>query len=219
MTVFLATPLGKNGNIHVKTSVFCSIVSRSPEVEWGHICQMGVELSRNNLIEDHLHFGRDWSFVFLLDSDVVPPLFALKKMLGYDADFVTGFCPIIMKEGLYWNVAGEDGNLIPYHEKLPDEPFEVPSCGAGCILVKKKVIDSMDWPYFKMCYQPKWENGGDSMKKGEDIYFSEKAVSLGYKILADPSIRCEHYNQVELSNLYKVIKNQVETGNVRKEKA
>jgi len=216
--IYLATPLRPEGRLNIETAMFCNLMDRRENVIWGYIKTFSAEMSRNNLIEDHNNSKIMWTHVLFVDSDVAPPIFALDKLLKMDADIATGIYPILLSEALYWDVTDMEDNWIPYHETLPTKPFETVSCGAGCLLVKKEVIDKMDWPYFKMVYQPKYPTG-NPMKQGEDIYFSQKARDLGYKIIANPAVRCRHFHNTELSKIYKDIKKQVETKEVRIEKA
>jgi hypothetical protein len=217
--IFVATPLAKNGRLHIETADYCSVVAKRNDVDWGHVCIMGPELARNILIEDHSYFRTDWTHIMFIDSDVVPPPYSFQRLIDLDADFVVPLVPIYLKEGVYWQVTDENDNMIPMHEELPDEPFETQSAGAGCILVRKEVLEEMEWPYFKMEYQPKWANKNEPVKRGEDIYFSQKVKALGYKLMVDPGIECKHYHDVDLLKAYKDIKKQVTTGRVRVEKA
>lgn len=196
--VFLATPMGKNLNIHAETAAFCSYTSMLPDVQWGYNGTLSPEMSRNTLIEDHTFYKNEFTHVFLVDSDTVPPIDALAILLGADADVVVGITPIIVKKGFCWSIAYKDEDWIPMYKNLPREPFEVADSGASCLLVRKEVLDDIGWPFFKTEYQPKWENGGEAIKCGEDVYFCKKAREKGYKVIADPFVICKHFNNVDL---------------------
>ncbi len=195
--VFLATPTGKDKNMNIKTAVFCSYTSGLPDVQWGYTSTMSPEMSRNTLIEDHESNRMEFTHAFFVDSDTVPPNDALEILLGADADVIVGITPIIKKE-FCWSIARENEDWIPMYENLPREPFEVVSSGASCLLVRKEVLDDIGWPYFKTEYQPKWENGGEAIKNGEDEYFCQNVRAKGYKIIADPFVICRHFNNVDL---------------------
>jgi hypothetical protein len=197
--VFLATPMGKNKNIHAETAAFCSYTSMLPDVQWGYNGTMSPEMSRNNLIEDHEFHRQEFTHVFFVDSDTVPPTDALAILLGADADVIVGITPMMINETFCWSIAEkEEEDWIPMDRDLSREPFEVESSGASCLLIRKEVLDDIGWPYFKMEYQPKWKNGGKPIKCGEDEYFFRKVRSKGYKVIADPFVICEHYNNVGL---------------------
>ncbi len=188
--------MGKNLQMHGETASFCSFTSGFPDVTWGQIGTNSAEMSRNNLIEDHNNAGHEYTHVFFVDSDTVPPPEALPTLLYDDVDIVTGITPIWMDDSFYWAVGKKNEEWMGIKD-LPKETFEIVSCGASCLLVKKKVLDDMGWPWFKMEYQPKWPSGRPT-KNGEDEFFCEKAIEKGYKIMANPRVICKHYNQVDL---------------------
>lgn len=194
--VFLATPMSKNRIMHADTAAFCSYTSMLPGVRWGYNGTMSPEMSRNTLVEDHEFHRQEFTHVFFVDSDTVPPEDALAILLGADADVIVGITPIMMK-GFCWSIAEhENDDWIPMSVNLPREPFPIWSSGASCLLVRKEVLDDIGWPWFKAEYQPKWENGGKAIKCGEDEYFCQKVRDKGYQIIADPFVICEHYNNV-----------------------
>jgi len=195
--VFLATPMDKNRYLHAETAAFCAYTSCLPDVQWGYNGTMSPEMSRNNLVEDHDFHRQEYTHVFFVDSDTVPPNDALEILLGADADVIVGITPIIMK-GFCWSIARENEDWISMRENLPREPFQIWSSGASCLLVRKEVLDDIGWPFFKTEYQPKWKNNGEAIKCGEDEYFCRKVRAKGYKIMADPFVICKHFNNVDL---------------------
>lgn len=203
--VYLATPMGKDKNMHAETAVFCSYTAGLPDVQWGYTGTSSAEMSRNTLIEDHEFHRQEFTHVFFVDSDTVPPNDALPILLGADADVIVGITPIIMKE-FCWSIAHENEDWIPMNVDLPREPFEVASSGASCLLVRKEVLDDIGWPWFKTEYQPKWTNAGEAVKCGEDEFFCRQARTKGYKVIADPFVICEHFNNVGLLKTLTVAK-------------
>ena len=206
--VFLATPTRKDKAMNVETATYCAYAASFPGVKWGYTSTISPEMSRNMLIEDHSHFyGEDWTHAYFVDSDVVPPTTALPTLLSADADVITGIAPIILNDGFYWSICDKnEDDWMPMSKNLPREPFEVVSSGAGCFLIRKEILNDIGWPWFKMEYQPKWENDGEPVKCGEDMYFCRKARSKGYKIMADPFVICKHFNNVELLKTLKFAK-------------
>ena len=212
--VYLATPLGKNSNIHAKTAAWCSYTHSLPEViQWGYTNTLSCEMSRNTLIEDFDQIHTDCTHVLFVDSDVVPPKDCLKDLLVLDTDIAVAVCPIYM-DGFFWSVKDENDQWFSMSKELPEEPFETSLAGAGCCLVRKEVFDEIEWPYFKMEYQPKYKNNGEPIKQDEGEYFFNKAKDKGYKIMVNPLVVCEHYNQVELVKTYNLLKDQIELGGV-----
>jgi len=214
-TIFLATPLAKDGKMSIGTANFCGFIDRRPNVTWGHIKTVSAENSRNNLIEDQMERCQDWTHILFLDSDTCPEPDALDRLLEVDAGVAVGLSPLYTDGGLYWNISLDDEKLLPYHEELPSDnkPFLIKACGAGMLLVRMEVILMVGYPWFKMTYQSK-EGGRPSIKEGEDIYFCRKVTELGYEIKAHPLVKCEHNNPVDLAELYNKLKLQIETKHV-----
>lgn len=210
--VFLATPMDKNKNIHGETAVFCSYTASLPDVLWGHTGTISPEMSRNTLIEDHIHnvaLSEDvdeWTHVLFIDTDVVPPQHCLDDLISLDADICVGVYPLFLKEGFLWSVSDMKGDLIPMTTELPKEPFDTVSCGAGCLLIRKEVLEETEWPYFKMIYQPKWDNFGNPIKSMEDLYFCNKALSAGFRIIVNPNVICKHYNSIDLLKAFAFVR-------------
>ncbi len=206
--------------MNVETACFCSYIDKRENVVWGYIKTASPEMSRNGLIEDHLRNDKNWTHVLFVDSDVAPPLYALDKLLETGSPVATGIYPLYLADGMYWNISIDGERWLPMHEELPSysEPFEVRACGAGILLVKKEVVTDIGWPYFKMVYQPKYENKGSAIKTGEDVWFCKKATEKGHKIMAHPLVECGHYNSVELREIYETIKLQVKTNYAKDKK-
>jgi hypothetical protein len=60
---------------------------------------------------------------------------------------------------------------------------EVGSVGGGTLLVKREVLESMEYPYF-------FEDLSNG-RVGEDVYFCRRAKELGYKIWIDTDLSLE----------------------------
>jgi len=209
--IFVATPLGKNGMLHIGAASFCASVSAYPNVEWGFTMTHSAEMSRNVLIQNHLRQdeGKTTHFLFL-DSDIAPPRDMLQRMLAHDADFLTIPTPLFFDKKMVWNIGdpGSDG-WIKMSTRLPEEPFYTPKTGGGALLVKREVFEKIQWPWFKTEYM-EMDEDNKCLKCGEDIWFCMRAQEAGFKILVDPTMVCHHYNQVDLLEIYNAIVAQVE---------
>lgn len=207
--IFLATPTRKDKAMNIETATYCAYQASFPGVQWGYASTISPEMSRNILIEDHTHFEHPWTHVYYVDADVVPPTDCLLKLMKLEADVCTGIYPIFLEDKFCWSVAEyEDDNWLPMNEAIPIVPWEVRSTGAGCLLIRREVLEEIGWPYFKMEYQEKWQNDGEPIKTGEDMYFAKKVRKAGYRIIADPSITCEHFNNLPMKKVIDVIRKQ-----------
>ena len=211
--IFIAVPMSKYAVLHAETAGYCALMNQHPEVVWGFVNAMSPEFSRNSLLEHHFHKDPNWTHIFFIDSDVVPPKDALKKLLMLDADVVTGVYPLFMDTGLCWSIADKDNNWVPMVDVVPPQkkPTETQSCGAGCLLIRREVLVDVKWPWFKTEYQEIYLNQGKGIKTGEDVFFCKKVIEKGYKVIAEPTVICKHYNGVDMLKFYSIIKNQFET--------
>lgn len=202
--VFLAIPMSKNTMLHAKTAAFCSAMNQHSNVLWGYVGSMSAEFSRNSLLEHHFHNDPNWTHVCFVDSDVDPPLNALKLLLSVDADVATGLYPLFIDGKPVWSVAKPENENVFFalHEELPKEPFVTKSCGGGILLIRREVLVDMGWPWFETQYQEIYKNKGKGILCGEDVYFCRKAAEKGYPTIVVPSVICEHYNQVGMKRFY-----------------
>jgi len=65
----------------------------------------------------------------------------------------------------------------------PDALIPVEAAGAGILLIKRHVLEALEYPYFK-CHE---RSAG-----GEDFYFFEKAREAGFETWGDFSVQCQH---------------------------
>ncbi len=131
--------------------------------------------------------------VMWFDSDMVFSHDTLKRMLKIiddGADMVTGiyyrrtqpYTPTIFKT-MDIDYEKHEAKWTEF-ETIPDEPFEVASCGFGCVLMRTEMFASV-FAQFGMMFAP-------IGNVGEDISFCWRARQCGYKIVADPSIALGH---------------------------
>ena len=146
-----------------------------------------VAYARNLLTERAMGVA---DYIMFLDDDVLPPMNTITKLLAHDKDIVSGlyfsrqephFPQIYLKN----KEDSQRYDCVENYEK--DKLIEIDACGAGCMLIKSEVFKKIKKPYF--WYIPA---GEDTLRKGEDIYFCEKAKEAGYQIYADTSIICKH---------------------------
>lgn len=132
-------------------------------------------------------------YLFFVDSDIVVMPDTLNRLLAHDKDVVGG---TYIKRAPPHNILGS---------RL-DSSAETPATGlvrmaempTGCLLIKTKVFDLIDKPYFRH------EVSGESMV-GEDILFCRTIVERGAEIWCDMDVSAQlrhlgthGYNLVEM---------------------
>ena len=169
---------------------------------------MAADMARNAIVKE---LNKDW--LFFMDSDQTFAPDALKRLLSWNVDIVSGLIfqrtgtpePMIYRyefekdRGHYYRSMAEIvGEYLLGHKELwptavngavvlpPKGLIECDGVPCGCLLVNRRVFDAMETPWFK------WN---ENVTAGEDFYFCRKAQEAGFKILADPSVVCGHISQ------------------------
>ena len=128
--------------------------------------------SRNRLAR---HMDGDWLWFLDDDHDFTPDL--LPRLLLRDVDIVA---PVVLsKVPPFSPVCYRDiGDPIPLSELPNDELVEVAATGTAGMLIRRRVFDTLDDPWF--------ETGrihADTL--GEDLHFCVKAREAGFKVHVD----------------------------------
>lgn len=148
-----------------------------------------VDNARNDIVQAFLE--SDCTHLLFIDSDTIPPLDALRRLLAHDKPIMSALTPIIElneETGEYyrkWNCVDTNDQ----HMKPDTGIQECKGAGSSCILIKREVFEAMEMPYYRFVYK---DDKGRNVVVSEDIYFIINALSKGIKCLADTSIVCRH---------------------------
>ena len=149
------------------------------------IGDISVAWARNGIVKQFLE-GKS-EYLFFVDSDVWVPTDSLTKLVQHSKDICSGlyfkrkapFYPLLMDREL-------GTNFYKQRIQYPEDLIEVDACGAGCLLVKRGVLEKLKEPWFL-------EPDG---KTSDDIYFCEIAKKAGYKIFVEARIKCRHVTEM-----------------------
>ncbi|MFH1209366.1 MAG: glycosyltransferase [archaeon] len=143
--------------------------------------------SRNILRKKVLDEGYD--YLLSLEQDIVPPKDVIERLLEHKKDIISG---------LYFYLGDDKKTLLPVvwvhyegkyarrlylNEVTGNRIIEAITCGLGCVLIHRKVLEEIEFRYVKE--KPSWD----------DLWFSEDARTKGFKVYVDTSIKCKHYNK------------------------
>lgn len=162
--------------------------------------------NRNTCVKYFLEKTK-YSHLLFIDSDTVPfdnPL----KMVKHNVDVVGGVYPMWRIDHFEWLAMEKQPNGL--YKTVPADKrkglVEVDGLGAGCLLIKRKVLENLEAPF-------KDKIGKDGRREiGHDYYFCERVKKKGYKIYADWDILCDHIKQVPLITIVKAIKRAYDEG-------
>lgn len=138
-----------------------------------------ISENRNNITKHALDSGADW--VLYLDDDHVLSRDVLTRLLAADKDVVSAhytqrqppFAPVAMSHEL------PNGGFI----KLALDPTQkgllsVAASGAGCMLVKRRVLEALEPPY--------WTLGQiNAASWGDDLHFCSRVRKASFEIFVD----------------------------------
>lgn len=122
--------------------------------------------------------------LLFVDYDMYFPPEAISKLLKEDKDII----------GAAYNKRAEpiSSTAVPIEEPAPnDKLYKCQTIGAGLMLIKMSVFDTLKSPWFLFGYD---EDG--SMRYGEDTYFCQHAINkAGLDVWADPTIGVKHIGE------------------------
>lgn len=152
---------------------------------------------RNEMAKDFLDSRH--SHLFWIDSDIEFTTQDVIKVWNLEADIGVGIYSMKLPEKPL--SAWKDGKLVKLDE-CPNEPFEVDYAGTGFMQIRREVLETM------ANHSESYEgNGGRRVPalfmtpvhndglESEDYNFCRRARELGFKIIADPSIKLGHIGQ------------------------
>ena len=151
-----------------------------------------LETARDRVIDSRnilrkYFLDNNYDYFLSLEQDVVPPKDVIEKLLKHDKEITCG---------LYFYLGDDDKTLLPmvwvHHEgefakrlnfnEVPENKLmETITCGLGCVLIKKNVLEKIKFRYDKE--KSPWD----------DVWFCEDARKEGFKVYLDTGVRCKHY--------------------------
>ncbi|MBN3037234.1 MAG: hypothetical protein JW834_02200, partial [Candidatus Diapherotrites archaeon] len=143
-----------------------------------------LDEARNRIAKAALDSG--CTHLFFMDSDMVFPPNALKKLLSLDKPVAGGlyfrtvppYKPLLLQY--------KDGGYKTMYEFPDNEVVPVDATGTGCLLIKREVLEKMMEPWFKFT------------DVSEDFQFCRNARQSGFDIFVDTSVACGHLGKVTI---------------------
>ena len=136
--------------------------------------------------------NKGYTHVLWLDSDMVFSDSIVEDLQFCGRKFVTGiahgrrspFLSCLFKSIDLSNI--ERWELKDY----PKDTFEVAGCGMACVLMETQILKDVQFK-FNTCFIP-------LLSYGEDLSFCKRAVSMGYHIYAEPTVRLGHVGHITI---------------------
>jgi FkbM family methyltransferase len=185
--ILVAVPTNRHIEVETFKSLWDLEVPDGYELDFQYFYGYSISQVRNLIAE----WAKRYDYLFSLDSDIVLPKDALKKMLAADKDIISGLyiqrIPNTHTLEVYMDTPNGGCTNIPYPLIKDRGVVEIAACGMGCALIKGKVFCKMQYPHF---FYKEALNHRDTVS--EDVYFCMKARETGFKVWADSTIECDH---------------------------
>ena len=170
-----------------------------------YLSSLNPTYSNRNAVCKHFLEKTSHTHLLFIDSDTVPfddPL----KMVKRNVDVVGGVYPMWRIDHFEWLAMYEmpDGQYETVSERKG--LVEVDGLGAGCMLIKRKVLKAIKAPFADLVR----EDGTRSL--GHDYYFCKKAREKGFGVYADWEVLCDHVKQIPLITMVKALKKSFDEG-------
>ena len=210
-----------NGTIDALLAMDLIHVAREKGGHFDHLVQVGnvglTTRSRNVVVKTFLE-TTDADWLLMIDSDERLSLETWHKLIdsAHDKDrpIVSGLVFAAFFDGddglrpvpTIYKMDSEKG-LQPIDAYPIDELIEVDAVGTGCLLIHRSVLLDMqkqatpnqgkDWAWFV-------EGAIDGTYFGEDLLFSKRLKSMGYKIFAHTGAILPHHKQFWLDDRHHI---------------
>lgn len=178
MRVAVGVPSGEVGRYNV---FWDSLIHVKGVTSDNVICGRGANIAqnRNGIAERAITWGFD--AIWYVDDDQVFAPDTLAKLLAHDKDIVSG---LYLQREVPWiphlyRHNRDDGLWYPRLLNHGDSGLlKIDSCGAGCLLLKTKVLKAMEKPWWRLgqCDKVNWSDDHD---------FLARAREKGFKVYVD----------------------------------
>lgn len=150
-----------------------------------------IPAARNLIVHEFLK--TDHEFLLMMDADIVPPANIL-DMADLNVDIVSAVC-FVNKEGDIVPMILErvsDGYKI-VQSLAANSLLQIDAVGTGCIMIKRRVFDALEKPYFSYVMSP-----DGMLQLGEDFNFCSRVKQHGFVIHAHTGFIAEHFTTAGL---------------------
>jgi hypothetical protein len=200
--VIIGAPIPNDRAIDVCTCLWIEHKKRLSNMMALYECSRFASHGRNNVCYKTLEYLPGATHVFFIDKDVLPPVDAIERLLAHDKDIVVGATPIF-KDQPVWSVMKYDPNEtidniftpIPYAD-LPKKLFRAHHFGGTTVLIKRHVLEKMQYPWYQDVFAP------GAILLGQDLFFTAKAKQMGFELWCDPTVQCEHLRQSAMKTVF-----------------
>lgn len=173
-TLSVMSFFGLRQNVPPDSAFFIGTASSSPAA------------NRNALAEMFLALGNGFEWVMFCDSDMTPEFDTVLRLLSHGVDVVGAWCFTRMPPFTGCFADLPDGEHATFETR---GLREVLWSGTGCLLVRRRVLEALEYPYFEHT----------APGAGEDALFCLKARKAGFPIYVDHDVTVGHVGAIPIT--------------------
>ena len=158
-----------------------------------------INVNDNRNIITKRFLESDCDYLLMVDSDN-PPIRNPIDLVDLDLDVVACPTPMFTEGVIKINCFDkiESGYMSKVYEGK--DLFECDRVGSGCILIARRVLEKIKCPF-----APKLDEDG-IVVESEDMNFSFRAKEAGFKVWGHWDHLCNHFKEVNLLDILKLLK-------------
>ena len=171
------------------------LIWENPNKTWAN----PISSNRNKIVKRFLK--TDCDYLLMIDDDVIP-MHNPCELVYADKDII-GSPALVRATGntMVWTAYVPHGDGVGYSAidlNAFDDMFdmlEVAIVGTGCILIKRKVLETLKAPFHS-----EFDEDGIQIY-GTDFAFCRKATKAGFEVYTTMHRRCEHFKIIGYNNM------------------
>lgn len=177
--ILIALPSAKDVEPETMKSINRLIIPQGYEVYTELFYGYAIDQVRNLIA--NFAIQNNFDYLFCVDSDMVLQPDTLAKLLSVDKDIVGGAykqrnLQVDIPEVYFSTLDGGSRNAVVEELRYAPDLFPVDSLGFGCILIKKIVLTTMEYPHFYYKHSIDFKD-----TVSEDTFFCRKARAYGFE--------------------------------------
>lgn len=153
------------------------------DVKIAHVYGSLVQKARNDIAK-----AMEGEWLIFIDSDMTFAPDTINRLLKAaerkDVDIVSAACFRKVpnyEPCFFWRIPDENTKYFRKMRYPKNELFEVDAVGSACVLIKRKVFETIPYPWYEY-----------TNALSEDLNFCRKAKEYGFRIWIDPEIKIGH---------------------------
>lgn len=188
--VFIGIPIGET--IYPKTALHLAHAFRTLRCNAALGTQASCDIVGNRIQLVRLAQEHKATHIMFIDHDMYfPPseVNPIEQLLAHDKDIIGGWYNFRTR-GIE---APPVGSPLTEMSESKTDIFRCNVVGTGFLLIKMSVFEKFDEA--KTHYFQFGRRADGSLAWGEDAYFSQEAIKLGYDVWADPTLNLKHLGE------------------------